>query len=49
MRAKPLGEFADEVLGLFNENPTPAEMLVQRVHPLRFAEQTTVSSPRWSG
>ncbi|MES2339194.1 MAG: SDR family oxidoreductase [Pseudomonadota bacterium] len=36
---QPLEEFADEVLALFGETPTPAEVLVQRVHPLRFAER----------
>lgn len=36
---QPLEEFADEVLALFDEQPTPAEILVQRVRPLRFAER----------
>lgn len=36
---QPLEEFADEVLTLFEEQPTPAEILVQRVRPLRFAER----------
>ena len=36
---QPLEEFADEVVSLFGEAPTPAEILVQRVHPLRFAER----------
>lgn len=36
---QPLEEFADEVLSLFGKEPTPAEILVQRVHPLRFAER----------
>ena len=36
---QPLDDFADEVLALFGEDPTPAEVLVQRVHPLRFAER----------
>lgn len=35
----PLDAFADEVLALFGEDPTPAEVLVQAVHPLRFAER----------
>ncbi|KQN39305.1 oxidoreductase [Sphingomonas sp. Leaf407] len=34
---QPLDDFADEVLALFAQEPTPAEILVQRVHPLRFA------------
>ena len=36
---QPLEEFADEVLALFDAQPTPAEILVQRVRPLRFAER----------
>lgn len=36
---QPLEEFADEVLALFDARPTPAEILVQRVRPLRFAER----------
>ncbi len=36
---QPLEEFADEVLALFDAEPTPAEILVQRVRPLRFAER----------
>lgn len=36
---QPLDAFADEVLALFAQQPTPAEILVQRVHPLRFAER----------
>ncbi len=35
----PLGAFADEVLALFGQTPVPEEILVQRVHPLRFAER----------
>lgn len=34
----PLDEFADEVLGLFGQNPTPKEILVERVKFLRNAE-----------
>jgi uncharacterized oxidoreductase len=36
---QPLEEFADEVIALFDARPTPAEILVQRVRPLRFAER----------
>ncbi|MBC3943278.1 SDR family oxidoreductase [Sphingomonas albertensis] len=36
---QPLEGFADEVLALFDAQPTPAEILVQRVRPLRFAER----------
>ncbi|KQR83795.1 SDR family oxidoreductase [Sphingomonas sp. Leaf343] len=36
---QPLDDFADEVLALFAQEPIPAEILVQRVHPLRFAER----------
>jgi uncharacterized oxidoreductase len=34
----PLDEFIDEVMALFGEQPTPEEVLVQRVHFQRFAE-----------
>ncbi len=34
----PLGDFADEVMALFAVEPTPAEILVQNVLPLRNAE-----------
>ena len=34
----PLDEFADEVMALFAVEPTPAEILVQNVLPLRTAE-----------
>ncbi|MBO9696148.1 MAG: SDR family oxidoreductase [Sphingopyxis sp.] len=34
----PLGDFADEVMALFAQEPTPAEILVQNVLPLRNAE-----------
>ena len=36
---QPLEEFADEVLALFGEVPTPKEVLVERVKGLRFAER----------
>lgn len=35
---QPLAEFIDEVMQLFQQQPTPAEILVQRVHFLRYAE-----------
>ena len=35
---QPLEEFADELMALFDAQPTPPEILVQRVHNLRFAE-----------
>jgi len=34
----PLDDFADEVMTLFGQQPTPAEILVQNVLPLRNAE-----------
>ena len=34
----PLDEFADEVMALFAQQPTPPEILVQNVLPLRHAE-----------
>lgn len=36
---QPLDEFIDEVMTLFGQQPTPAEILVGRVKPLRFAER----------
>lgn len=36
---QPLDEFADEVMALFAQQPTPAEILVERVKFLRFAER----------
>ena len=36
---QPLDEFADEVMKLFAIVPTPPEILVERVKPLRFAER----------
>ena len=35
---QPLDSFADEVMGLFGSTPTPSEILVENVRPLRFAE-----------
>ncbi|MDE1915688.1 MAG: SDR family oxidoreductase [Sphingomonadales bacterium] len=35
---QPLGDFTDEVMALFQQQPTPREVLVDRVHFLRFAE-----------
>jgi uncharacterized oxidoreductase len=34
----PLDDFADEVMALFAQEPTPEEILVQNVQPLRHAE-----------
>lgn len=36
---QPLGEFADEVMALFQQQPTPPEILVERVGFLRNAER----------
>ena len=36
---QPLDEFADEAMRLFAQVPTPSEILVERVKPLRFAER----------
>lgn len=36
---QPLDEFADEVINLFAQQPTPPEILVERVKFLRFAER----------
>lgn len=35
----PLDQFIDETMRLFQQQPTPAEINVERVHPLRFAER----------
>lgn len=35
---QPLGEFADEVMALFAQVPTPAEIMVERVQGMRNAE-----------
>ncbi|WP_066658555.1 MULTISPECIES: SDR family oxidoreductase [unclassified Sphingomonas] len=35
---QPLDDFADEVMALFGQKPTPKEVLVERVMPLRNAE-----------
>ena len=35
---QPLDDYADEVMRLFAQVPTPPEILVERVKPLRFAE-----------
>jgi uncharacterized oxidoreductase len=35
---QPLGAFADDVMSLFTQQPTPRETLVQRVRMFRFAE-----------
>lgn len=35
---QPLGEFADEVMALFGQTPTPKEIMVERVKLLRNAE-----------
>lgn len=42
----PLGEFADEVMALFAVEPTPEEILVRNVLPLRNAEADGVMSER---
>lgn len=36
---QPLEEFADDVMALFKVEPTPSEILVERVKMLRFAER----------
>ncbi|MEO6247101.1 MAG: SDR family oxidoreductase [Sphingomicrobium sp.] len=36
---QPLEDYADEVMQLFQQQPTPSEILVERVKPLRFAER----------
>ncbi len=36
---QPLDDFADEVMALFGQAPTPQEILVERVKPLRNAER----------
>lgn len=36
---QPLDDFADEAFALLSQQPTPSEILVANVHPLRFAER----------
>ncbi len=43
---QPLDEFADEVMGLFAQDPTPSEILVNNVQPLRFAERDGTTEER---
>jgi uncharacterized oxidoreductase len=38
-RAMPLAEYIAETMQLLTAQPTPTEVCVQRVHPLRFAER----------
>jgi uncharacterized oxidoreductase len=38
-RAMPLKEYIAETMELLKSQPTPQEICVQRVHPLRFAER----------
>ncbi len=45
----PLDEFADEVMRLFAQVPTPPEILVERVRPLRFAETEGQFDQRLTG
>ena len=42
----PLDEFIDETMRLFQQRPTPAEINVERVHPLRFAERDGMMEER---
>ena len=42
----PLDDFIEETMRLFQEEPTPAEINVERVHPLRFAERDGTMSER---
>jgi uncharacterized oxidoreductase len=39
-RAMPLGKFIAEVMEIFKIQPTPAEICVENVEPLRFAAET---------
>jgi uncharacterized oxidoreductase len=38
-RAMPLADYIQETMSLLTAQPTPTEVCVQRVHPLRFAER----------
>ena len=42
----PLVDFIEETMRLFQEQPTPSEINVERVHPLRFAERDGAMSER---
>jgi uncharacterized oxidoreductase len=39
-RAMPLKDFIDETMKILREQPEAKEILVERVHPLRFAERS---------
>ncbi len=39
-RAMPLKDFIDETMKILGEQPVAKEILVERVHPLRFAERS---------
>jgi uncharacterized oxidoreductase len=45
---QPLGEFIDQVMEQFARQPTPPEILVERVKPLRFAERDGTVEERLS-
>lgn len=48
-RAMPLKEFLDEVVSLLKQQPTPEEICVERVKPLRFAAENGNFTAVFSG
>jgi len=46
---QPLGAFVDEVMALLGQEPTPEEVLVERVRPLRLAEAEGRFGERMAG
>lgn len=48
-RAMPLGEFIAEAMALFAAQPASQEILVERVHPLRFAERNGAFDATFKG
>lgn len=48
-RAMPLGEFIDETMRLLTAAPTPTEVCVERVKPLRFAAENHAFDATFNG
>jgi uncharacterized oxidoreductase len=48
-RAMPLGAFIDEAMGILTSRPDAEEILVERVHPLRYAERNGAYAATFKG
>ena len=48
-RAMPLDEYIAETMKLLSAQPTPAEVCVERVKPLRFAAESGKFDPTFKG